>query len=591
MGCSSSKGTSNNEDSQKKWLDAEERAKADEAKAAEAASGSEADPDAAKPPAAAKEVLFDDRPYKLLPTLPMTLERLQEALVGALRVDAKQLKTIRRFWKALDLGDALPLEPLQLSVHGDGSALELAVHVNAEHLLSMIPAFLNLAPEARPSPPGARSEAPARPARQLEPDQAFCALPPDEAELPLEAPGRPVRQLQLDAQMWMAPPEVDAPVGVVVSSGERPRGKAKAKSRVIKDVPSTPVMPSSPVIPEVAAAAPATAPTSTESGPTIATSAQMPDMRPQEEPNTPSEHSADAVGIGMDGPEPHAQVLLSSQYAIAKGVEQTQVARPVEDDTPVPDAPRLPDVDVGLAASQWRETLTRAIKELGSSRAVLWLHLGGLGLPNGVSRPVDVGVRLPYAAGPSHTFRIVHPYQDVIESFEEVGVNEEQGWMVQEMGCSFFVHGPLVMFTVNPAVNGQSKPKPRCDKLLQKVAPSSLTTALQSFAYGAGLEMSIRAGLTDGDVQLGARFQLADQWRGKIGTASGKSTKDLQSMAVDLALGKEKIFDAFMVERTRQMFASMGADTWVSAIECRANDMALVTLSVSPVESTGKMQT
>merc|ERR1712070_1173258 len=96
----------------------------------------------------------------------------------------------------------------------------------------------------------------------------------------------------------------------------------------------------------------------------------------------------------------------------------------------------------------------------------------------------------------------------------------------------------------------------------------------------------------DGDVQLGARFELSQEWHESHKKSGVKKEKekekiDLQAMAVDLALGKEKVFDAFTVKRTRQMFASMGGHTVVSAIECRANDMALVSLSVSPGNGNG----
>merc|ERR1712196_512929 len=166
------------------------------------------------------------------------------------------------------------------------------------------------------------------------------------------------------------------------------------------------------------------------------------------------------------------------------------------------------------------------------------------------------------------------------------------------MGCSFFAHGPLVVFSADAVPSQGRKPKLPCKKLLEKVAPASLKSSIQSLADGQNIDVSVRAGLKDGDVQLGARFELRQEAK----TANRprkekakekekeKETIDLQAMAVDLAFGKEKIFDAFMVERTRQMFASMGADTVVSAIECRANDMALVTLSVTPIESSRQIK-
>merc|ERR1712194_922450 len=116
------------------------------------------------------------------------------------------------------------------------------------------------------------------------------------------------------------------------------------------------------------------------------------------------------------------------------------------------------------------------------------------------------------------------------------------------MGCSLFMHGPIVMFTV---VQGDSQMKLRCDPVLQQVVPESLGKAVQNLAYGSGIETSIRGGLKNGEMLLGAHFAFNEQLAGK------SSKKDLQSMALDLALGKEKVFDAFMIERTRQMFASM----------------------------------
>jgi hypothetical protein len=242
-----------------------------------------------------------------------------------------------------------------------------------------------------------------------------------------------------------------------------------------------------------------------------------------------------------------------------------------------------PQLDPVQAANQWRETLQRAIRELRSSHVVLCLQLGGLGLPQGVPRPTDVGIRLPAAAGASDSFRLVYPYQDVIESLQDLGVNEDEGWSVVEMGCSLFAHGPLVSFTVASMHQGQPNQKMHRENLLQRVVPVSKRAAAQSVASGSGIETSIRAGLKGGELQLGARFEFREEQR-------RSSNRDLQSMAVDLALGREKVFDAFMIERTRQMFASMGGRTVVSAIECRANDMALVTLNVSPEDRHGMMQ-
>merc|ERR1719321_1705983 len=124
---------------------------------------------------------------------------------------------------------------------------------------------------------------------------------------------------------------------------------------------------------------------------------------------------------------------------------------------------------------------------------------------------------------------------------------------------------------------GQPNQKMHRENLLQRVVPASKRAAAQSVASGSGIETSIRAGLKGGELQLGARVEFRE-----VKEQRRSSNRDLQSLAVDLALGREKVFDAFMIERTRQMFASMGGRTVVSAIECRANDMALVTLNVSP---------
>merc|ERR1712192_142073 len=101
-------------------------------------------------------------------------------------------------------------------------------------------------------------------------------------------------------------------------------------------------------------------------------------------------------------------------------------------------------------------------------------------------------------------------------------------------------------------------------------------TKVKNVAYGKGIEIGVRAGINNGDLRLGAQLRFAADPQAKPAGA------ELQSLAVDLALGKEKLFDAFLVERVRQTFTSLGGKTAVNAIECRAHDLALITLQVSP---------
>jgi hypothetical protein len=88
---------------------------------------------------------------------PMSFETLLEALVVALQVDSKQAELFARWWKALNFDSELPHEPLEMSMAGDGSAVELAAMVRSSAVCGLVPSVLDLLPDAVPCPPVKRS--------------------------------------------------------------------------------------------------------------------------------------------------------------------------------------------------------------------------------------------------------------------------------------------------------------------------------------------------------------------------------------------------------------------------------------------------
>jgi len=506
-----------------------------------------------------------------------TIEGLLEALAGSLALDSKQLVVLRKWCRTLSIPEMYP--SLELTLHGDASMLEVTATVAPEQMLAALPGLLALLPEERPSPPAARDpvEAPRRPPRQLAPEPVVAAPPP-------------------------ADNAVSGTLPMTVVGDGRPRSKAKAKAKVKAQAN---LFTPSAASPAAAQAAPPSSPVRRPESTAVASLGQdepsepppamPPASLPQREEPPPSSYPFNLPKQDAQ-PPPSEPVSLPKQDAQPRSaraeseegdddigeegatVSQVQVNLHAQRPGKVVDRPshgklRGESVDVKAAAAQWREALQRVMEELAATRAMLWLQLGDLGLPRGGNRRIDLGVRLCAPAGRGASFMNVEPYEDAALSLADVEITDESGWCVGDMGCSLFAHGPLVLFTIN-----RIGEKCRCDRLLQKVAPASLTRAVQSLAYSSSVRMSVRAGQLCEGAQLGALFELSGA---QPGDGEAGFEKDLQSLAVDLALGKERLFDAILLERFRQTLASVGASTTVTSIECRADDVALVTLSVS----------
>lgn len=169
---------------------------------------------------------------------------------------------------------------------------------------------------------------------------------------------------------------------------------------------------------------------------------------------------------------------------------------------------------------------------------------------------------------------------ELADAIHSAGITELAGWGVQEMGCSLFVHGPLALFTFERASHDTQA---LSASLLKAVAPKSLYKPVRDLATSTGVQIGVRAAMKDGDALLGLRCNLDtgdDQGYGASGTVAEKEF--LQALALDLAVGQTKVFDAFLLERLRQMLSAVGCASAVAAIECRAEDPALITLAVSP---------
>merc|ERR1712217_930594 len=91
-------------------------------------------------------------------------------------------------------------------------------------------------------------------------------------------------------------------------------------------------------------------------------------------------------------------------------------------------------------------------------------------------------------------------------------------------------------------------------KLMQAVAPPPIHEPVRTLATSSGVKMTVRASVKDGDAHLGLRCDLdADLHQGSGDENASIATDFLQALAVDLAVGKARVFDAFLLERVRQM--------------------------------------
>jgi len=297
----------------------------------------------------------------------------------------------------------------------------------------------------------------------------------------------------------------------------------------------------------------------------------------------PQSRVAKPTSFAIGSPEPAAAASAPNQTHLRTGAHHTprlDIATEVREVPPRNAQARsidYEDLSPEDASLLWQEALDRVGLALTSADAVLWLQLGGLWLPPGVERPVDVGIRFVAPDGAKANLSLVEPYEDVSVLLTDVGVSDEAGWAVNEMGCSLFAHGPLVLFSVSQEVG---LAKTVGNDLLSKVAPPSLAKAMQTLVCSPGVQTAVRVVLQDGTAKLGLSLEDAIQRSG--GKRKGK---DLQALAVDLALGKDKLFDPFLIERVRQMFLGVGGATVVTSIECRADDPALVTMQLTTMAS------
>jgi len=238
----------------------------------------------------------------------------------------------------------------------------------------------------------------------------------------------------------------------------------------------------------------------------------------------------------------------------------------------------------GSDAAQWQEALRRASTELGATSAKIWLHLGGLGLPNGVTRRNDLGVRFCVPRGRSAGMTPTAGYDELNYVLGSASIGRATGWGVCEMGCSLFAHGPLALFAFEQSVASNENIE-LGNALLRLVSPRQLYAPVRRLATSSGVHVAVSASVKDGDAVLGLRCIMNSAVKhGQPSDAqSGAVAKDfLQALAVDLAIGQTKVFDPFILERLRQMLTSVGAPSTVAAIECRAEDPARVTLHVVP---------
>jgi hypothetical protein len=431
-----------------------------------------------------------------------------------------------------------------MSMAGDGSAVELAAMVRSSAVCGLVPSVLDLLPDAVPCPPVKRSPT------DVQHDQGSKVAALEDKDW--QASPRPAMPLQEEAVMKVPAPvsawdksrslaDLDnlAPTvfgrtqegllpAMISSGGALPRGKAKAKSRGPKTQPE-----------DISEKLESPVPVRLHCG---------------SDPCNSSSNQDKVVATAVAS-DLRAKLRASDTAATHRNSGQRLIYQSDGE---------------GSAAEVWQSVLERTTKELSSTRVVLWLQLGGLRFPKGVVRPVDAGVRIQI--GPTTTSRVVESFENEAEALAEVGIREEVGWLATEIGSSFFSHGPLMLFSMQRA---PERPRELCDKLFAKVAPPSLIRAVRNLASGKDVRTGVRTENKDGKLRLGARFELVEA------ANSQRAGIDLQSLAVDLALGRERLFDAFLVERVRQTFRSLGGDAVVSAIECRANDTAVVTLQIS----------
>lgn len=522
---------------------------------------------------------------------------LTSALAAALRLDAKQMDLFQLWCQAAGIQDRLD-RALDVDLYGDGTAVSFAVTTSLTRALEAIPALLQLLPNATPLPPERSSsndvEASSRTQKRMD-LQVNHGSPPPKDDDPQEASRfQPPSRLTADAEIGQS---LEDSVQTVERLQMRPKAKSKSK---VKATPESfePVSlaldndgedelhqePKADRMLRIPVAFQGDSSSSTSpSSPALRSSMKTTKKRglrvswasevPEGESFAPAAQST-AAPVDLDY---FLEIRSASNTQRPSGeVEEANVDRPAEtaqvtarQPPPAPNASeRRASGAVAMsledAALRWQESLleaaTKGLRE--SNEAAIWLHLDGLGLPTGVTRTADVGLRLRGAGRAS--LEACRTYDSLAELLISSEVTEMNGWGLEELGCSLFAHGPLTLCTLtrptNEPLNFPSWPSP----------------TVQRLAGEPGVLTSLRASLQHGDARLAYRFELTETST----TLRAPTGPALQLM--DLGLGDRRVFDPLLVERLRQAASSAGCSSSVKALELRTIDEpAVVTIAIT----------
>lgn len=575
-----------------------------------------------KPVETPKEEKEEPPPKKKHVPPPFSLPGLLRALAGTFRIDKNQLESVAHWWRAVGLEDEPrePQEVVQLLFQGDGSALGLLVSAPIERGLAAVPNLLSILPDNMLSPPpaappGDRVIAPAPP-RAFSPEVLLGALEPQ--SLPTEiSDGILARTEVRDAR-----PKAKAKVKV---KGNSTSASSAPETKTMPVAPATP-FPTDDVLSDEYGNSP---PIQQKPAPDVLFDASGSDPKPVPAEMPPV--SQDRVSLSppiasaLRAPDESSRVgskAVKFHTEPHEDVKEIEIDTDIQDDdldetdtgeetmASLPPQRRLPALDgsdmlsgklpretseltegstdmqaadVAATAQGWQRALRNVANVLNSTHVQIWMHLGGFGLPQEVRREAAIGVRL-LAAEPGCSLSVTTGYDDVVDTLESVGISTESDWGVTEMGCSFFSDGPSASFSIrndDPESKGEM-----CDELVDSVIPAPLKRSVQSLAANPQVCTRVRIDVKGGLPLLGLQFKRLVEKR----KLKHSITSDLQSMAFDFAMTKERkgrappgVFDAFLLERFRQMITSVGGTSEVTGIEFRLDDSALITLSVSPV--------
>jgi len=239
--------------------------------------------------------------------------------------------------------------------------------------------------------------------------------------------------------------------------------------------------------------------------------------------------------------------------------------------SPARGVPRT-SADTHAAAEKWQDAMRNAARFLSARSARVWLRMEGLGLPRGVARQADIGFGL---CGPDGMKRAslaeCVTYDELTALLDGVAISDQSGWSVREMGCSLFAHGPTsTLSLVEGTTSGLNPAEAAARKavLFRKAVPPAAAQQWQKLARAPGVSRLVTATLKHGLAHVGLLYTLPGE-----------------ALAIDLAVGAERIFDAVTVERLRQTISGAGGAAKITAVECWANDPAVVSLAVSSVTS------